>query len=130
MRDAVGEQRVQAGQPVTIPSVETPSAAGSRSRTAATSRRSLRRVLATSAQTGSWSPQAGQLGSRCTATRVISMVARSTFEERVDERRLRAGQNFSASSAWSEPITPATGPATPVSAHVNAPAGIVGNAQR
>ena len=38
--------------------------------------------------------------------------------------------SFIASSAWSEPITPAAGPSTPASAQLGASAGASGNAQR
>ena len=122
------------GQPVRISSVETPVAAGSRSRTACTSRRN--------------SPDTRRIELRPTSARRLlhrSPGSPDAFSRgRWSSRRWRgrpAGtrpraaacapvRNFSASSACSEPITPAAGPRTPASAHERASSGSVGNAQR
>ncbi len=51
-------------------------------------------------------------------------------QERVAQRRRTLLRSFIASSACSEPSTPAAGPRTPASAHDGASTGSTGNAQR
>ena len=72
----------------------------------------------------------GSPARRDACTRRNSAVARSTWRKPSAIAGATPVSSLSASSAWSDPITPAAGPSTPASAQRGASCGAGGNAQR